>query len=41
MCYAILLTCSDCGVNLLHIRIEYASMQVYTVYTVIQVYTVL
>ena len=28
MCYAILLTCSDCGVNLLHIRIEYASMQV-------------
>ena len=28
MCYAILLKCSDCGVNLLHIRIEYASMQV-------------
>ena len=28
MCYGILLKYSDCGVNLLHIRIEYASMQV-------------
>ena len=25
MCYGILLKYSDCGVNLLHIRIEYAS----------------